>query len=65
MATYEYNKKYVDKYMEKLGEIKIRVPKEDKDRIKAHADRQGESVNAFIIRAIAEAIRRDLEKSED
>lgn len=64
MATYEYNKKYVDKYMEKLEEIKIRVPKGDKDKIKAHAESMGESVNGFINRAIEEAMIRDNKKTE-
>lgn len=64
MATYEYNKKYVEKYMEKLEEIKIRVPKGEKDKIKAHAESMGESVNSFINRAIEEAMIRDNEKTE-
>ena len=64
MPTYEYNKKYADKYLEKLEEFKVRVPKGEKDKIKAHASQMGESVNAFIIRAIAEAMERDAAKSE-
>ena len=64
MPTYEYNKKYVDKYLEKLEEIKIRVPKGEKDKIKAHAESMGESVNSFINRAIDETMIRDNEKTE-
>lgn len=35
-------------------EIKIRVPKGKKDKIKAHADCMGESVNSYINRLIDE-----------
>jgi len=44
---------------EKLEEIKFRVPKGNKARIQAHAQSCGESTNAFIYRAINEAIDRD------
>ena len=42
--------------------INLIMPKGDKDRIKQHADQRGESVNAFINRAIAEAIQHDNEQ---
>lgn len=48
MPSYEYNKKYVKKYMEKLDEIKIRVPKGRKADIEAHARKKGESMNALV-----------------
>lgn len=64
VPTYEYNKKYVDKYLEKLEEIKIRVAKGEKDKIKTHAESMGESVNGFINRAIEETMDRDKEKPE-
>lgn len=48
----EYNKlKYED--------LRVRVPKGQKEVIKTHADSKGESVNGFINRAIAEAMERD------
>lgn len=47
---------------EKLDRINLTVPKGRKDIIRAHAEAQGESVNAFINRAISEAMERD--KSE-
>ena len=50
------NNKYVAKAYD---EIKVRVPKGDKDRIKAHADSRNESVNGFIKRAIDETMERD------
>lgn len=50
----------VSKYMkENYDEIKVRVEKGRKDEIKAHAERRGESVNAFIGRAIDNQIERD------
>ena len=58
-ANYDYNKQYAKKYLDKLDEIKIRLPKGEKDKIRAHAESRGESINAFIARAIAETIGRD------
>lgn len=40
-------------------EIKVRVAKGEKEKIRAHAEVQGESLNRFINRAIVEAIERD------
>ena len=49
-----------DRYNAKAyDEIKLRVEKGQKEAIKAHAEAQGESVNGFINRAIAETIERD------
>ena len=39
--------------------INLTVAKGDKDKIKAHADSVGESVNGFINRAIVDTIQRD------
>jgi predicted HicB family RNase H-like nuclease len=47
-----YNDKAYDR-------INLTVPKGQKDRIRAHAESQGEKVNTFIQRAINEAIARD------
>ena len=44
---------------EKLDRINLTMPKGRKEELKAHAAAQGESVNAFINRAITEAIERD------
>jgi len=49
---------------EKLDRINLTVEKGKKDIIKAHAETIGESVNAFINRAIVEAMERDKEKPE-
>lgn len=40
------------------------MPKGDRDRIKAHADMRGESVNGFIFRAINAQMQRDAEGTE-
>ena len=54
--------KVKDRYNAKAyDELKIRVPKGEKDKIKAHADTQGESLNGFVKRAIDETMRRDNE----
>lgn len=45
--------------------INLTVPKGSKDIIKAHAEIKGESVNAFINRAIDETMGRDNEKAPD
>lgn len=48
--------KYNAKAYDRIG---LMVPKGQKDVIKAHAESQGESVNAFVQRAITEAMERD------
>lgn len=61
--NYQYKKKYNEKYLAKMDEIRIRMPKETglKDTIHAHAERRGESVQAFILRAVQEAMEREKE----
>ena len=44
---------------EKLDRINLTMPKGQKEAVKAHADTCGESVNAFINRAITETMERD------
>lgn len=63
--NYQYKKKYNEKYLAKMDEIRIRMSKESglKETIQTHAESKGESVQAFIIRAITETIQRD--KDED
>lgn len=59
-------KKASNKYIiEKLDEIKVRVPKGKKEEIKTHAaEYDGGSVNGFIQRAIAETMERDKAKGQ-
>ncbi len=44
---------------EKLDRVNLTMPKGKKDIIKAHAESKGESLNAFINRAIDEAMERE------
>lgn len=50
---------------ENYDEIKVRVEKGRKADIKAHADNRGESVNAFIGRAIDETMLHDTEGGDE
>lgn len=60
----EAQAKAAKKYLtETVEDVRIRVPKGQKAVIKAHAERQGESMNAFVIRAIDETMERDAGKS--
>lgn len=60
MPTTKAQQRAVNKYMkENYDEIKVRTEKGQKDRIKAHAESRGESVNAFINRAISETMERE------
>lgn len=59
MPVSEAQKKASVKYLEKLDEVRIRMPKGRKDIIKAHAEALGESVNGFINRAIDNQISQD------
>ena len=55
-------KRAAEKYLkESVEDVRIRVPKGQKAVIKAHAERQGESMNAFVVRAINETMQRDAE----
>ena len=50
----------VNRYIAKsYDRVNLTLPKGQKDVIRAHAESRGESVNAFIPRAIAEAMERD------
>ena len=60
MAISESQRKAVAKYNAKAyDEIKIRVYKGEKEKIKAHAEQNGESINGFVNRAIGEAMQRE------
>ena len=45
--------------------VELRLDKGRKEVVKAHADTQGESLNAFINRAITETIARDTAATDD
>ena len=46
-------------YIEKFARMEIRVSLSQRGEIQAHATANGESVNAFINRAIQETMKRD------
>lgn len=57
MATKsEYRNSWI---AEKLDRVNLTMPKGKKDIIKAHAESKGERLNAFINRAIDEAMERE------
>jgi len=64
-STYtESRKRANEKYLrESVEDIRIRVPKGQKEIIKTHATEQGESMNGFIVRAIDETIKNDCNKT--
>ena len=66
MPVSKANQKAVAKYMKaNYDDIKVRVPKGERDIIKAHAEKHdGGSVNGFIQRAIKETMERDREGGE-
>ena len=63
MTVSKAQQQAVSKYMKaNYDELKIRIPKGNRARIQEHAKAQGESTNAFIYRAVNEAIERDKQK---
>lgn len=60
MPTTKAGQRAVNKYMrENYDRVNLTMPKGRKDTVQEHAARMGESVNAFINRAIDEAMERD------
>lgn len=60
MAISKAQQKAVAKYMkENYDEIKMRVPKGNKDRYKAAAEAQGKSLNQFIIDCIEKELTKE------
>ncbi len=50
------------KYLQSMGEYKLRVSKEDKERYMDYAKTKGISLNALIIQAIEEKMEKDSKK---
>ena len=66
MPVSKAQQKAVSKYMkENYDELKARIPKGQKNTIKAHAEAQGESLNAFINRAIIYTMEQDKSNTEE
>ena len=58
--------KAVNKYMqENYDRVSLMMPKGKKDVVKAQAEKNGESLNGYINRAIDEALERDQQKASN
>ncbi len=58
--TSKAQQKAVQKYIKNnYDRVNLTLYKGYKDKIKKHADKQGETVNSFINRAIAETMERE------
>ena len=65
MAPTDAQKRARDKWLrDKVEDIRFRVPKGKKAIIQEHAAKHGESVNAFISRAVDETLSRDIARME-
>ena len=54
-------KKAQKAYMQKFARVELRMTLQNRESVQAHATARGESVNAFINRAIRNQIERDNE----
>lgn len=59
MAYNEASKAATNKYRAKFSMLQIRVQQEERDRIAEQAASRGESMTAFIKRAVQETMERD------
>jgi len=55
----EAQKRAHKNYIGKFSRLEIRVSPDFREKIQAHASEHGESINAFIIRTIEEAMQRN------
>lgn len=60
MATSEAQLRANKKYHDKFHRLQIRITEDEKQRIDKHTATTGESVNAFVQRAVQETIERDV-----
>ena len=66
MPVSEARRRANEKWLnEKVEEIKFRVPKGQKVQIQEHALQRGESVNAFLNRAVKETMEKDNKEGLD
>ena len=60
MSVSKAQQKAVHKYVKNnYDRVSLMLYKGQKDIVKAHAERQGETLNGFINRAVAEAMERE------
>lgn len=65
MAVSKAQQKAVQKYVkDKYDRVVLTMPKGKKEIVQAHAESKGESVNAFINRAIDDALKQDTTGAE-
>ncbi len=62
MSLTNAQQKANQKYREKFVYLQARTTAEYRNSIYAHIERTGESLNSFLLRAIAETIIRDTNK---
>ena len=62
---YERREEVIEYVKDKYDRVVLTMPKGKKEGIKAHAEAQGESLNAFINRAINETMERDNAATEE
>lgn len=63
MAPSEAQKRATAKWQkEKVEDITFRVPKGKKAEFKEHAEKCGESLNAFLLRAAEETVAREQQR---
>ena len=66
MAIRDSQKRAVAKYnAANYDRVELRLEKGQKDVVKAHAEAQGESLNAFINRAIVYTMKKDKGGTEE
>ncbi len=66
MTVSKAQQKAVNKYMAaNYDRVNLTMPKGNKEIIQVHAEARGESVNAFINRAITETMERDTAGAQD
>ena len=60
MAVSKAQQRATQKYIKNnYDRLELRIPKGERESIKQHAEKMGESLNQFLIRAVKETMRRD------
>lgn len=60
MAVSKAQQRATQKYIKNnYDRLELRIPKGERESIKKHAEKMGESLNQFLVRAVMETMRRD------